>query len=509
MRDDSAPVADRRVFTVAELNRAIQSALGEAFPGPVWVRGEVQRLPADAARRQHVYFELHQAGTSGAAAGFQIPVAILGWDRQRFGLGRYLDGSDPDLRLADRLEVCLECVVDFYPPYGKLSLKVVGVDREFTLGRLEARRREVLARLQAEGLLARNGALPLADLPLRVGLITAAGSAAERDFLSGLAASGRGFTVWRADCRMQGEGMEPQVVAALSGLAARGLDVIVITRGGGSRADLSWFDQLGLATAIARCPVPVVTAIGHEIDTAIADLVAHTRCKTPTAAAQLLVERVAAAAARLAGAAERLAATAPARLAGARERLQRGAGGLERQVSRRVRDARVGLADRQARLAAAAGGRLARERARQEDRERRLGREAPAPIAVARVRLDVAARALRPARLLAGWPGRQRELSRAGGRLARVAGAALAGAGRRLGAAADKARLLDPQRQLARGYTLTCDAAGRPLTAAAGLAPGDRLTTRFRDGTVGSIVEGIARDATAARGDTEESDRKE
>jgi exodeoxyribonuclease VII large subunit len=509
MRDDTTSPADRRVFTVAELNQTIQSALHDAFPGPVWVRGEVQRLPIDAARRQHVYFELHQAGASGAAAGFQIPAAILGWDRQRFGLGRYLDGSDPDLRLADRLEVCLECVVDFYPPYGKLSLKVIGVDREFTLGRLEARRREVLARLKTEGLLERNGALPLAELPLRVGLITAAGSAAERDFLSGLAASGRGFTVWRADCRMQGASVEPQVVAALRGLAALGLDVIVITRGGGSRADLSWFDQFGLAAAIALCPVPVVTAIGHEIDTAIADLVAHTRCKTPTAAAQLLVDRVAAAAARVANAIERLAAAAPARLTGARDRLQRGARGLERQVARRVRDARVGLADRQARLAAAARGRLARERARQEDRERRLGRGAPVAIAAARVRLDLAAHALRPARLLAGWPGRLRELSRAGGRLDRLAAAALAAAGRRLGAASDQARLLDPQRQFARGYTLTCDAAGRPLAAAAGLAPGDRLTTRFRDGTVGSIVEGIERTAAAARGEAEESDRKE
>ncbi len=102
-----------------------------------------------------------------------------------------------------------------------------------------------------------------------------------------------------------------------------------------------------------------------------------------------------------------------------------------------------------------------------------------------------------------------RELSRAGGRLDRLAAAALAAAGRRLGAASDQARLLDPQRQLARGYTLTCDAAGRPLAAVAGLAPGDRLTTRFRDGTVSSIVERIERAAAAARGDAEASDRKE
>ena len=135
--------SEKRVYTVEQLNKAIQAALLEAFPGSVWVRGEIQRLPADAARRKHVYFELHDT-SGGGAANFQIPVALLEWDRKTFGLGRFLDGSDPDLQLRDKLEVCLECRVDFYPPFGKLSLKVIGVDKSFSLGQLEALRREVL-----------------------------------------------------------------------------------------------------------------------------------------------------------------------------------------------------------------------------------------------------------------------------------------------------------------------------------------------------------------------------
>ncbi len=223
----------------------------------------------------------------------------MGWDRDRFGLGRYLDGTDPDLQLADKLEACFEVRVDYYAKFGKLSLKIVGVDKTFSLGKLEARRRETLAFLQKEGLLEANKAVPLPDLPLRVGLVTSPGSAAERDFLTGLEHSRWDFRVTAEGAKMQGERVQAEVIAAIGRLLAAGVDVIVITRGGGSRADLSWFDQRDLAVTIARCPVPVITAIGHEIDRSIADEVAHHACKTPTAAAEFLVDRVDAQAARV------------------------------------------------------------------------------------------------------------------------------------------------------------------------------------------------------------------
>jgi len=303
----SAP--DREVLTVRQINEEISSAMERAFPATVWVRGEVQRLPSDAAVRTHVYFELHETGGSGAAE-YQISISLMGWDRQRFGLGRYLDGTDPDFQIANRMEVCLECKVDFYAKFGKMSLKVVGVDKNFALGRLEARRREILAYLKQENLLERNADLPLPELPLRIGLITSAGSAAERDFMTGIQASPWAFTVRLRAAKMQGEQLQPEVIRAVAGHAAAAVDVIVITRGGGSRADLSWFDQRDLAVAIAECPVPVITAIGHEVDTSIADLVAHHACKTPTAAAEFLVERVDAASARLEDTADRLATAA-------------------------------------------------------------------------------------------------------------------------------------------------------------------------------------------------------
>ncbi|MBM4130668.1 exodeoxyribonuclease VII large subunit, partial [bacterium] len=363
---------------------------------------------------------------------------------QKFGLGRYLDGTDSDLRLANQLEVCLECKVDFYPKFGKLTLKVVGIDPTFSLGRLEARRRQTLAFLAEAGLLGANAALPLPALPLRVGLVTAPGSAAERDFLTGLEASGWAFRVVSRGARMQGEQLEAEVIAALRHLQAEDVDVIVITRGGGSRADLSWFDQRDLAVAIASCAVPVVTAIGHEIDRSIADEVAHHACKTPTAAAEFLVARMDAAAARVNAA----------------------AAGVARLAREAVREADARLLDRRARLALAASGNVARQRAR---------------LAAA------------PARLAAGTGAR---LAAAGvatagraSRLAREATRSLDAAPRLLEALATQARLLDPARLLARGYTITTGPDGRALVSAAQAAAAGALRTRFADGVVASRVD--------------------
>ncbi|MBC8425936.1 exodeoxyribonuclease VII large subunit [bacterium] len=455
----------RRVLTVPELNEEIRAALTGAFPAALWVRGEVQRLPVDAARRKHVYFELHGTGRDAAVS---IPVALLEWDRRRYGLQRYLDGSDPDFRLADKLEVCLQCVVDFYPPFGKLQLKLVGVDTTFTLGQLEARRRRVMAHLKEHGLLDLNGRLDLPRLPLHVGLVTSAGSAAERDFLVGLRESGYGFRVRRADCRMMGEAMVPQVTGALAGLARAGVDVIVLTRGGGSRADLSWFDHQAVAEAIARCSVPVITAIGHEIDRSIADAVAHHACKTPTAAAQDLAGRLDAAAREVAALATGLHAVATSLLEGRRRALRDAASRLRLAVAARVNAGGLGLVRRRERVLALA--RLRLERAA-ERRRRAAGGLAPA------------------ARRLCAEASRR--CVSAAADLPVAAAARLAAAVQSLEHLGEKAALLDPERLLARGYSLTMGPDGNVLSRAGDARPGDRLTTRLRGGRIESIVDEV------------------
>jgi len=482
----SGPEPRRDVLTVRQLNERIRDVLQSAFGGTVWVKGEIQRLPQDAARRKHIYFELHETGSTGAAE-FQIPVALMDWDRQKHGLGRYLDGTDPDLHLANQIEACFEAVVDFYPPFGKLSLKIVGVDKTYSLGRLEAVRREVLAFLTAEGLLERQKQLVLTDLPLGVGLITSPGSAAERDFMTGIQAAGRPFTVTLRGAKMQGAQLQDEVLRAMAAHVRRGVDVVVITRGGGSRADLSWFDQKDLAVAVARCPVPVITAIGHEIDRSICDVVAYHSCKTPTAAAEYLVDRVEAAAARLEDAAVRLTAAVDEALETAVARLDIArplAWAAERKLNASRRDTQRLAARLQQRVTAglgASGGRL-------ERMQSRLAARTGGVVATAQARWSALADALgkSPGRIIAQ---RKERLAQDASRLPRASALLLERRAQRLDRAQMQARLLDPARLLARGYTLTLDETGQLVKLAADLAPGQRITTRFADGQSVSIVQ--------------------
>ncbi|MFH1844991.1 MAG: exodeoxyribonuclease VII large subunit [bacterium] len=509
----TSSVADRRIYSVQELNQAIQYTLQRAFPGSVWVRGEVQRLPVDAVHRKHLYFELHDT-SGGGAANYQIPVALLEWDRRTFNLGRFLDGSDPDFQLRDQLEVCLECRVDFYPPFGKLSLKVIGIDKFFTLGRLEAKRREVLDWLKQENLLELNASIPLPVLPLRVGLITSRGSAAERDFRTGLDASPYDFRVVLEDCRMQGERTEPQVVSALAKLVTRSVDVIVITRGGGSRGDLSWFDQKGIAVAIATSPLPVITAIGHEIDHSIADVVAFHACKTPTAAAEFLVGRVADVDRRLQELSQKLVRSFAERLVAARDRLAGSvvigdragrllqatqgrlhdlAGRLDREVGRQVATAREDLVQQRTRLFALLRQRTGAVAAEQQFRIRRLTQAVRLQRQATDNRLARLVPHLSTRRLLAGWPLQRNRLARMEQRCVRLSLARLAGTGSRLDSLAHQCRLLDPEQLLTRGYSLTLDCSGKVIRSAAAVALGDTIQTRLGDGQLESTVTGSDR----------------
>ncbi len=483
---NAATTSERQVLTVRQVNEEISAAIARSFPRTVWVRGEVQRLPQDAARRTHVYFELHETGASGAAE-YQLSASLMGWDRQRFGLGRYLDGTDPDFQIANKIEVCLECKVDFYAKFGKMSLKVVGVDKNFALGRLEAQRRQTLAYLETHGLLTLNTAVPLPDIPLHVGLITSPGSAAEQDFRTGLEGSRWGFRINLTAAKMQGEQLQAEVVRALNKQISAGVDVVVITRGGGSRADLSWFDQQELAEAIARCPVPVITAIGHEIDRSIADMVAHHSCKTPTAAAEHLVDVVNEVAARLDEAStrlqqivaevltsagqrveleDRLSRSATGAVLRARVRYQAVAGRLQQVVSRNLTLRQHRLADLHVRLGGATIGHLGRGESRldqlaQQMTSRALGRLQDSQLGLKTRQERLRREALRP---LMPWQ-------------------------RRLDSYETQTRLLDPARLLQRGYTITLGPDGKAATKAVALAPGDKLKTVFVDGQVQSIVQ--------------------
>jgi len=291
--------------------------------------------------------------------------------------------------------------------------------------------------------------------------------------------------------KMQGELLQAEVIRAINAHVKAGAGVIVITRGGGSRADLSWFDQQDLAVVIAECPVPIITAIGHEIDTSIADMVAHQSCKTPTAAAEHLVDIIDQAARRLDDATEQLILRSTSLLEVAHRRLEVG-DQLQARVESVLMKARLGVQNSAARLMHRVSGNIATGRENLSHLAARLHGDANRLLALSRGRFQGAAPRLeRAAALKLTAAGQGVTLQQE--RLAREAPRPLKSAEQKLVRLEEKARLLDPARLLARGYSLTTGADGKTITAASELAPGDTINTQFSDGQVRSIVQpGIA-----------------
>jgi len=284
---EAADPSDDDTFSVRELNQAIAEAVVGAFPREVWVRGEIQQLRR--SQIGHAYFELVEKDGNRDNVRARLPVALFKNDRA--SVNRTLRDT-PGVKITDGVEVRVRGRVEFYPSGGRLQLVMTGIDPVFTVGKLAADRERVLRVLAAEGVLRRNAEHTLPAVPLRVGLVSSGGSAAFHDFIHELDASGHAFRVAHVDLRVQGAGAWRRISYALRTLAAHDLDVVVLVRGGGARSDLAPFDAEGVARAITEMPVPVLTGIGHEVDRTIADEVAHTCCKTPTAVAALLVDSV-------------------------------------------------------------------------------------------------------------------------------------------------------------------------------------------------------------------------
>ncbi len=285
------PAADAVTFRVGELNRLIRHALAVTFPDELWVEGEIHSLKRHPSG--HVYFDLVDASDDGQQADATLPVALYRTNKEavnRLLIRTSRDTPGGSIKMADGVHIRIRGALDYFPPKGRLSLRMTSIDPAYTLGRMLAERDRVLAALAAEGLIDRNRLLPFPLLPLRVGLVTGAGSAAYADFLDELRASGIGWQVTFVAARVQGPGAERDIAQALSHLEARGVDVIAVVRGGGARTDLLAFDAELVARTIAVLSVPVVTGIGHEIDTSVADAVAARAYKTPTACAAALVD---------------------------------------------------------------------------------------------------------------------------------------------------------------------------------------------------------------------------
>jgi exodeoxyribonuclease VII large subunit len=274
------PEADG-TLTVGEVGRRVELAIRRELGGKVWVRGEIHGKRRNA--NGHVFFDL-------VGDGCKLPVVL--WSADRHAVNHALKRTGNAVAMEDGTEVRIRCEVQWHRPTGRVQLRMDRIDPAFTLGQLAARREVLLRQLASEGLLRAQAALPMPDVPLRVGLVTSVGSAAHGDVVRTLAGSRLGWRVVECDARVQGPGAETSLGDAIRGVVAAGVDVVVLARGGGARTDLAAFDSETLARTIAAAPVPVLSGVGHEVDTSVADAVAWARHVTPTACAEWLVTRV-------------------------------------------------------------------------------------------------------------------------------------------------------------------------------------------------------------------------
>jgi exodeoxyribonuclease VII large subunit len=279
---------DTQTFTVAELGLTLANAFQHLFADDVWVTGEIRNL--SRARSGHVYFDLVEpTSTPGATPSAKFRVTLF--SGTKVVINKLLKRAG-NIRMEDGMQIRVRAAIDFYEVRGELYLRMTSIDPTYTLGLMAAERDQLLQTLAADGLLRANAANELPLVPLHVGLITSRGSAAEADFLDELHRSSFGFRVAAIDTAVQGPAAEQAVCEALLTLHSHDVDVIAIVRGGGSRTDLVVFDAESIARTIASLSIPVVTGIGHEVDRSVADEVAHTAHKTPTACAAALVDTV-------------------------------------------------------------------------------------------------------------------------------------------------------------------------------------------------------------------------
>ena len=277
-------------LSLFELHQQIREELEVAFPDSYWVVAEVAQVSPDR-RKGHCYLTLVDKGDDARQMLAQARATI--WSARFQMLGRYFEEKTGQ-PLKAGLKILFQANVRFHELYG-LSLDIVNIDPNYTIGDLARQRQETLKRLEAEGLLTANKALELPPVPQRLAIVSSATAAGYQDFIHQLQNNSFGYTFHTTLFPATVQGNEaPASVKRAMGLIAKQqerFDAVVLIRGGGSQTDLSCFDDYAIAAAIGHSPLPVLTGIGHERDESIADLVAHTRLKTPTAVANFLIDR--------------------------------------------------------------------------------------------------------------------------------------------------------------------------------------------------------------------------
>lgn len=280
----------RPSLSLYELNSLVRQLLNRGMANEYWVQAELSDVRSNATG--HCYLEFIQKDPQSNNLMAKARGTI--WANVFRLLKPYFERETGQI-FGTGIKVLVKVTVEFHELYG-YSLTVIDIDPSYTLGDMARRRRHILMQLEEEGVLTLNKELELPLLTQRIAVISSATAAGYGDFRNQLQNNPYGFIFHTRlfPAIMQGERVEESIIAALDAINAQRdrWDAVVIIRGGGATSDLSGFDTYMLATNCAQFPLPIITGIGHERDDTVIDSVAHTRVKTPTAAAEFLINRV-------------------------------------------------------------------------------------------------------------------------------------------------------------------------------------------------------------------------
>ena len=276
-------------ITLSQLQGRITIALADALPLPVWVCAEVADIKINASG--HCYIELIEKNEKTGATEAQARATI--WRSQVMStVGRFEQESGQ--RLAKGMKILFKATVSHHAVYG-MSLQIQQIDALHTIGDMERRKQLCIEQLQKEGVWDSNREQQMPLVVERVAVISSATAAGYQDFMNELARSAYRIKTELFEATMQGESCDESIVAALYAIAERAeeFDAVAIIRGGGSTSDLECYNSYRLAFTVTQMPLPILTGIGHDKDTSVTDMVAHTLLKTPTAVAQWIDQRAA------------------------------------------------------------------------------------------------------------------------------------------------------------------------------------------------------------------------
>ncbi|MCQ2074987.1 MAG: exodeoxyribonuclease VII large subunit [Bacteroidaceae bacterium] len=435
-----------KTLTLFEFNSMVREVIETSFDHTFWVQGEIASCQVNATG--HCYMELIQKAPDGGGVIARAKANIWRTNFQRL---RPFFERETGQRLAAGLNILVEVSVTFHEAYG-YSLVVQGIDPTYTMGDMARRRKEILMRLAAEGVIDLNRGLSMPVLPQRIAVISSATAAGYGDFCNQLENNQYGFKFYVRlfQAMMQGDRVEESVIDALDRIASQRdrFDVVVIIRGGGSSSELSCFDSYNLALNVANFPLPVITGIGHERDDTVIDAVSHTRVKTPTAAAELLISC-----------------------------LEDAAAGIDRLSKRLVEGVSSCMET--------AGHRLAL-----------LSQKLPSLFSVLKVRQEQYMQSLMERAASAArsrTAGQRYDCDRLSLRLENGMRSFLSAQSHRLELVAGRIEAASPERILRQGYTMTI-VNGHVARSVAALHPGDSVTMRFADGSATGTIDNVESD---------------